>query len=132
MKAIAIVAAGGIGRGGNSDAFISDRAVTGGLGKLSDDPSIGQMVVKDNRIAVATSLAGAAETGPDGRDTIRSQDGVAGRFIEYLVALVNNLDVLRFTNRAVGIGRHAIATDTGEGDTVEIISGSRDVGRDHT
>jgi len=130
MKAIAIVAAGGIGRGGNSDAFISDRAVTGGLGKLSDDPSIGQMVVKDNRIAVATCLTGAAETGPDGRDTIRSQDGVAGGFIEYLVAFVNDLDVLGFSNRAVGIGRRTIATDAGEGDTIEITQGSREVGRD--
>ncbi|PYM00767.1 MAG: hypothetical protein DMF19_08345 [Verrucomicrobia bacterium] len=65
MKAVAIVAAGCIGRDGNSNAFISDRAVTGGLGKLSDDPSIGQVVVKDNRIAIATSLTGSAETSPD-------------------------------------------------------------------
>ena len=121
MKPIAIVAASGIGGGGNSDALISDRAVTGGLGKLSDDPSIGQMVVKDNGIAVATSLTGAAETGPDRRDTIRSQDGVAGRFIEYLVAFVNDLDVLRFSDSAVGIRRRAIATDAGEGDTVEVV-----------
>jgi hypothetical protein len=121
MKPIAIVGAGGIGRGGNSDAFIGDRAVTGRLGKLSHDPSIGQVVVKDNRIAVATSLTGAAETGPDGRDTIRSQDGVAGCFIEYLVAFVNDLDVLGFSNCAVVIGRRTIATDAGEGDTVEVI-----------
>ena len=131
MKAIAIVAAGGIGRGGNSDAFISDRAVTGSLGKLSNDPSIGQVVVKDNGIAVATSLTGTAETGPDRRNTIRPQDGVAGRFIEYLVAFVNDLDVLCFSNGTVRIRRCAIATDARKRDAVEVIQGSRDVGRGH-
>ena len=49
------------------------------------------------------------------------KDRVAGRFVEYLVTFIDNLNVLRPADCTVGIGRRAVATHAGERDAVESI-----------
>ena len=65
VKAITIIGAGGIARGGDSHAFIGDRRAAGRGRKLSDDPAIGQLIIEDDGIAGAARLAGAAEAAPE-------------------------------------------------------------------
>src|SRR5205807_6835494 len=108
MEAVAVVAAGRIASGRDSNALIGDRPVRGGFRELCDDPAIGELIVKHHRVAVAESFAAAAESGPDGRDAIWSKHRCSGALIEYLISLVNNLDVLGFSDRAVRVGRRAV------------------------
>ena len=65
MKAITIIGAGGIARGGDSHAFIGDRRASGRGRKLSDDPTIGQLIIENDRITGAARLAGATEAAPE-------------------------------------------------------------------
>ena len=81
------------------------------------------MIVEDNWIAISPTLAGAAESIPNGRDAIRAQDRVAGGFVKYLVTFIDDLDVLSFSHGAVGVGRRAIATDAWERNAVEVEEG---------
>ena len=69
VKAIAIVSAGRIRRSRDSDALVGRAAP----GELADEPAVGNMVVEDNRVAVATGLANTAEAGPDRADGSWSQ-----------------------------------------------------------
>ena len=130
MKAISIIGAGGIARGGNRNALIGDRRAPGRAGELADHPAIGQLIVKHDGIAEAASLACAAEAAPKRDDTVRSEDGVAGGFVEDLVTFVDHLHVLREADGAIGIGRGAAATDAGEGDAVEIKDRRGNAGRE--
>ena len=130
MKAIPIIGAGGIARGGNRHAFISDRRASGRAGELADHPAIGQLIIKHDRIAKAASLAGTAEPAPKRDDAIRAEDGVTSGFVENLVTFINHLYVLRQADGTVGIGRSAAATDTGERDAVEIKDRRGNAGRE--
>ncbi len=65
MKPITIIGAGGIARGGDSNALIGDRNAASRGRELGDDPTIGQLIVKDDGITGAARLAGAAEAAPE-------------------------------------------------------------------
>ena len=64
VKAITIIGAGCVTRGGNCDAFIGYRRASGRGGELSDDPTIGQLIIENDRITGAARLAGATEAAP--------------------------------------------------------------------
>ena len=130
VKAIPIIGAGGIARGGNRNALVSDRRASGRTGELADHPAISQLIVKNDGITEAAGLAGAAEPAPKRDDAVRAEDGVAGSLVENLVAFVDHLHVLREADGAVGIGRGAAASDTGEGNAVEIKDGRGNAGRE--
>src|SRR4030095_12270079 len=83
------VAPSGVARCRNRDALVSQSA-----SKLTDQPTIGDLVIQHDRITLTGGLSAAAETGPDRLDTIRAENGSAGRLAKDLVALVHDLDVL--------------------------------------
>src|SRR6266536_3836342 len=58
------------------------------------------------------------------------QNGITRGLVEHLESLVHNLDVLRRTDCAVGIGRRAVATNAGERYAVEVEDGGGQVRRD--
>jgi hypothetical protein len=71
MEPITIISAGGIRGLRDRHAFIGWNR---GAGELADDPTIGNMVVKDDGVTIAIALANAAKSAPDRRDTVRPQD----------------------------------------------------------
>ena len=77
------------------------------------------MIVKHNRVAGSTDLTSTAEAGPDGRDAVWSEKR-GSRFVEDLEPLVNDLDILRRADSAIGVRRRAIAAHAGERDAIEI------------
>src|SRR6266446_4976312 len=81
------------------------------------------MVVENDGIALTTTLAEAAEAGPDRGDSKWPQDRRTGHLIKDLIAFVHTLNVLSRPDGAVGIGRRATAYDTWEWDTVKIEDG---------
>ncbi len=64
MKAVTVVCAGGIGRGGNGNALVSDRTA-GCASELADDPAISQVIVEHDWIATSAGLADATKASPD-------------------------------------------------------------------
>ena len=99
VKAITIIGAGCVARGGDRDAFIGYRRASSRGGELSDHPTIGQLIIEDDRITGAAGLAGATEAAPERTDAIRPEDRVASGFVEDLVTFVHHLDILRQTRR---------------------------------
>ena len=108
--------------GRDRDAFIGRHA---GAGELGDDPTIGKLIVKDHRVAIAGGLANSAEAGPELND-LRSKHGSAGGLIKDLVTFVDDLHVLGRADFAVCIGRRAVASDAWERNAIEIEDGGRD------
>ena len=51
MKAKAIVSANGIARRGDSNTLVGDGRKTRSAGELTDNPPIGEMIIKDDWIA---------------------------------------------------------------------------------
>src|SRR5438105_6310342 len=90
MKGIAIVSAGGIRGSRDGNALFGRDSRTG---ELADEPAIGDMVVEDDGITLATTRAETAEPGPDRSDRKWSQNRCAGHLIKYLIAFVHNLNV---------------------------------------
>src|SRR5919201_4119957 len=78
------------------------------------------MVEDDNRVTEPAGLTDAAEAAPDRCDVARTLDGVASRLVENLVALVDDLDVLRRADLAVRVRRGAVAGDARVGNPVEV------------
>jgi len=58
VESVAIPSAGGVARGRDRDAFVRLRA---GAGKLTNNPAVSELVIKDDRVTTASSLANAAE-----------------------------------------------------------------------
>ena len=83
VKAIAMVGTGGVRgrRDGNALVCWNRRA-----GELTDEPAVGNLVVKDNGVAIAVVLADAAEARPDRTDGSWPKDRCASRLIEDLIA----------------------------------------------
>ena len=64
MKAVAIVGAGGVARGGDGDALVRrDRRAR----ELADEPAVGELVIEHDRVALPVVCANAAKAGPDRR-----------------------------------------------------------------
>src|SRR5205823_9988883 len=112
---------GRIGGSGDRHTLIGDRSIRSSFGKLADQPPIREVIVEDDRIPIATRLASAAETSPDGRDAIRSEDGIRGDLVEDLKALVDDLNVLGLAHGAVGIRWRAVAAHAWKRDAVEVV-----------
>ena len=66
MKVIAVVRAGGIAAGGYRDTLIRRNA---DAGKLSNNPAVGKLVIKYNRIAAAIVLTDTPKTIPESGNT---------------------------------------------------------------
>src|SRR5205085_7045815 len=118
MKAITIVSAGGIAGGRDSYALIGNAST----GELADHPAIGNMVVEDYRIAVATTQADAGEASPNRTDRSWRQDRGSRCLVKDLIAHVVIFNVLSHPNGPVGIGRcttalidHAVKIENGGG-----------------
>src|SRR5206468_2833150 len=99
IKVVAVVRACGVERRGDGDALVGGNA---GARELAYQPAIGQLVVEQHRIAVAIRLADPTEAAPDRGDADGTQHGCARALVEYLVALVDDLDVLRQAGFTVG------------------------------
>src|SRR5439155_9710927 len=104
VEAVAEPAAGRIARRRDGDALIGRHRDTGELG---DDPAVGELVVEDDRVAVAVVLTDAAEAAPEGGDPGRAVDRASRRLVEDLEALVDDLDILSGPYLAVRVGRGA-------------------------
>ena len=130
VETITIVGAGRVTRSGNGNTLVRDRRPSSRAGELADHPAIGQLIIKHDGITKAAGFAGAAEAAPKRDDTVRAEDGVTGGFVENLVTFVDHLHVLRQADGAVGIGRSAAATDTGEGDAVKVKDRRGNAGRE--
>ena len=129
VKPVARVGAGRVGGGRDSDAFVGDRSTSGRRRKLADEPAIGEMIVEHHGIAGAAGFARAAEASPDAGDGCGRQQGSAGRFVEDLVAFVYDLNKLRGSDRAICIGRSAVAAHAGKCDAVKIQNRGRNIRR---
>ena len=81
------------------------------------------MVIEDDRVAMAITLADTAEACPDRGDSSWPQDRSTGRFVKDLIAFVHYLNVLGQPHGTVGIGRGAVAYHTWKRDTVKIEDG---------
>jgi hypothetical protein len=120
VEPVAVVGAARVAGTRDGDALVGDDARGVVAGELRDDPAVGQLVVEHYRVAVPVELAQAAEPAPQRPDVDRPEDGCAGRLVEDLEALVDDLDVLRQPNLAVRVGWSALAVDAGIGDSVEV------------
>src|SRR6185503_4843330 len=92
----------------------------GDAGKLRDDPAIGELIVKHDRVAAIVRLTNTAEALPERGNTRWAKQRRATVFVEHLEALVDHLHVLRRADFAVRIRRRAVATDAGKLDAVDI------------
>ncbi len=117
VKAVPVIGACGIRRGGDGDALV--RRVPG-AGELADEPAVGNLVVEHDRVTLTAGLARFAEPGPDRRDGHGPEHRGARRLVEDLVPLVDDLDILRQAHLAVRVGRRAVAHHAREWDAVEI------------
>ncbi len=126
MKAVAVIAAGRVGRGGDGDALVRYER---GAGELADEPAVGDLIVEHDRVAVAGELAKSAEAGPDRGDGHGPEHRGARRLVEDLEPFVDDLDVLRQAHLAVGVGRRAVADHARERNAVEVQDGGRHVRR---
>jgi hypothetical protein len=87
------------------------------------------MIIEHNWIAMPARFADTAKAGPDGRDTLGSEDRTPSGFVEDLVALIYNLHVLGLSHGSIGIGRRAVATNAGERNAVKVEERRGQVGR---
>ena len=99
-------------------------------GELADQPAVGDMVVEDDGIARAITLADTAEAGPDRGDGRWPKNRCTRRLVKDLIAFVHHLNVLSQPHGTVGIGRRAVASDTGKRDTVKVEDGGGHYFRD--
>jgi hypothetical protein len=53
------------------------------------------MIIEHDRITASVVLADTTETAPNGRNAIRSQNGIAGGLVKDLVTFIDDLNVLR-------------------------------------
>ena len=113
---VAVVGAGRVTGLRDRDALVSRN---GGSRELADQPAVGELVVEDDRIAVAVELAVAAEARPERGDVRRAVERRTA-LAEDLEPLVHHLDVLRRPDLAVGVRRRAVACDAWEADPVEV------------
>src|SRR5262249_32712262 len=118
MKAVAMVRAGGVARDRDRDALVG-RSISRRR-ELTDDPAVGELIIEQYGIAAARSLADAAEAAPDRGDPDRAENRGARRLVEDLVALVDDLDVLREAGFTVRVRRRAVAGDARERNPVEV------------
>src|SRR4030095_6663278 len=93
--------------------------------KLTYQPAVRQMIIEHDRITASVVLADTSKTGPNGRNTIRSQNGIAGGFIKDLITFVDDLHILRQTDGAVGVRRCAATAHAGKRNAVECTDGKR-------
>ena len=91
MKGITIVGPGSIRAGRDGDALVR---WNGRPGELANQPAIGDVIVKDDGIAVAIALADATKAGPDRGDGRWPQNRCTRRLIKDLIAFVHHLNVL--------------------------------------
>src|SRR4051794_19352021 len=91
----------------NSNALVRRH----GTGELADHPSIRDLIVKNDRVAVASGLAETTEAGPNGNDARWPKNGSARIFIEDLIAFVDHLDILGRADLAIGIRRSTVTRD---------------------
>ena len=123
MESITIIGAGGVRCCRNGDAFVRWKTLR--ARELANEPAIVDMVIEDDRIAKGSRLADTAEPNPDTADCEWAKGGSTSCFVENLVALVYDLNVLALPDGTVGVRRTAIASDPGEGDAVKVKNRSR-------
>src|SRR2546421_10473286 len=92
VEAVAVPAASRVARRRAGDALVRRARRSS---ELRDHPAVRDLVVEDDRVAVACGLADAAEAAPERRDPGRAVERGARRLAEDLEALVHDLDVLR-------------------------------------
>src|SRR5688572_23693195 len=117
MKVVTMIRAGGVASGRDGDALVSRN---GNAGELRDDPAIGELIVKHDRISTVIELTNTAEALPDGGDGGWAKQLGPGAFVENLEAFVDHLHVLRRPDFTVGVGRCAVASDAGKLNAVEV------------
>src|SRR4030095_15237653 len=95
VEAITEVTPGCIAGGRNSNTFVSGDTYTG---ELTDDPTVGDLVIKHHGVASAVGRADAAKAAPKSADANRSKDGRACALVENLEPFVHDLNILRQTD----------------------------------
>src|SRR6266705_3186311 len=98
------------------------------VGELGYDPAIINLIIKDNRVTLASGLADTAKSRPNRLDADRAKNRVAGRFIEDLVTLVHDLHILSVAHLTIGVRWSAVADNPWERNAVEVQDGRRNVG----
>ena len=53
------------------------------------------MIIEHDRITASAVLADTTKTAPNGRNAVRSQNGIAGSLIKDLVSFIDDLHILR-------------------------------------
>src|SRR5262249_10104242 len=102
---------------GHGDALVSGDGYTS---ELAHNPSIRELIVEKDRVAVPIGLTHTAEPAPQRRDADRTVHRPTRRFVEYLEAFVRDLYELSGADVAVGVGRRAVAIDAREWNAIEI------------
>src|SRR6185295_19704443 len=128
MKAVAVVTSGGIAGRRYRNALVCRNTRAG---KLTDEPTIGELIVEHYRVAVASGFAWTTKAGPDCLNTNRAEHRGAGDFVKDLVAFVDDLNILGRTDFAIGIRRRAVAGNAREADAVKVENGTRHVDLQH-
>jgi len=117
VETIAKVATGSVVRGRNGDALIGWNTDTR---ELADHPSICELIVEHDRVAAAIILTNASKAVPDSGNANGSKNRRTRGFIKDLNAFVDHLNILRLTDLPNGVGRSAVAADTGKNYTVKV------------
>src|SRR6185295_340827 len=128
MKAVAVVTSGGIAGRRYRNALVCRNTRAG---KLTDEPTIGELIVEHYRVAVARGFAGTTKAGPDCLNTNRAEHRGAGDFVKDLITLVDYLHILSRTDFATGVRRRAVAGTAREADAVKVENRTRHVDLQH-
>jgi hypothetical protein len=80
-----------------------------GCGKLVEHPSVGELVVLYDGVAVISNLTDTREASPQGIHGYRSKNARACILVEYLIGCVDGLYIVVRPYVAIGIRRRAVA-----------------------
>src|SRR5947199_133521 len=108
MKCVAVPRASCVTRCRNSNTLVGRHTAAG---ELAYYPTVCELIVKNDRVAVARRLANSAEIIPDRRNADGPEHRRTGRFVKDLDAFVDHLNELRRPDLAVGVGRGTVAPD---------------------